>query len=169
MTPTEKPPIGQESVDAQLLAKRLATVSSGERVTYDELSALIRRPVNGSARGILYTALRIAQRENGIVFGTVQAVGIVRLTDQEIANLHRPALSRIGRISKRTAKKMAQVKNWDALSDAEKRAYSAGLGALGAVSLFSSSKSQKQLEEKCDVPTAPAKPDVQKLVALFSK
>jgi hypothetical protein len=64
---------------------------------------------------------------------------------------------------------MAKVENWDALTDSEKRAYSAGLGALGAVALFSSSKAQKALENSVTNTTAPAKPDTEKLIALFSK
>ena len=170
MTPiNSKPPIGQVSVDAQLLAKRLAKAVAGEQVAYQELNKLIGRNVQNGARYVLYTACNVVLREHGLVFGTVAGKGVVRLTDQELTQIHRPALARIGRISKRTTHKMAKVENWDALTDSEKRAYSAGLGALGAVALFSSSKAQKALEDSVTNTTAPAKPDTEKLIALFSK
>ena len=74
-----RPHIGQMSVDATLLAKRLSICAQGDTVFYGDLSAIIHRDIRGAARYILYTARKSCMRESKIVFGTVHGVGLRRL------------------------------------------------------------------------------------------
>lgn len=167
-----KPAIGQMSVDATIIAKRLAKAEFGEFIPYAELTALIGRNVQssqtGGARHILDTARETVLRENQIGFATVEGEGIRRMTDEELAESSEKPLRHI----QRTAKKAARVvlcANMEKLTPDQQRKVSTGLSVLGAVEIFSATKSQRAIEETLKPSAIPQKVNVEELAQLFGK
>jgi hypothetical protein len=73
------------SEDARLLSQHLLKAEIARLMPYDELTAVIGKPI-AQARGALQTARRHALREEGIVFGIERRVGIRRLNAEEIVS-----------------------------------------------------------------------------------
>lgn len=79
-------PIGQMSIDTKTLLDRLRLAAVGDLLSYEELSKLIDRDVQGKARHCLESARRGVLRKNRYVFGVILNVGLKRLDDVEIVN-----------------------------------------------------------------------------------
>lgn len=93
------------SLDTKVLAERLAELQPDEVVSYQELSDLIGRAVNGGTSN-LGSARRFVQREYGIVTDVVRGQGIKRLTAPGIVATQQPARAAIRRRLRRTIKKI---------------------------------------------------------------
>ncbi len=81
--PRPKKTIAERSYETGAIYQRIIKLGVDEVITYQEISNLISRDIR-QARGYLNTARRIAQRDNGFVFGTVRNIGIRRLNDVAI-------------------------------------------------------------------------------------
>lgn len=162
-----RPHIGQLSLDATLLAKRLSICAQGESIPYDDLSSVIKREVRGEARYILSTARKVCMRESKIVFGTVHGVGLRRLTDEEIADSFHAPIRHI-RITASKAGHVVACADTSKLSPEKQRAVSVGLSVTGAIALFSCTKSVALLDAAAKASPTPAKIDMGEMVALFS-
>lgn len=78
-------PAFERSELTKAIIRYLATLDKGERVTYDELAQIVGFPV-GSRSPNLISARKILEREHNAVWNCiVPKVGVVRLTDPEIA------------------------------------------------------------------------------------
>lgn len=95
-----KSPTFIASLDAKRLCLLLESTPVGRLVTYKDLSAAIGRDVQTEARGVLYSARLIVQREISYVFGTVPNEGLKRLSDVEIVQTGAQTVSRIRRASR---------------------------------------------------------------------
>jgi hypothetical protein len=162
------PRIGQASVEAQLLAKRLSAVAMGETVTYGELSDIIKRDVL-ECRHILGTARRIAQREHGAIFDCrSDHAGIVRLSDAEMAEIPSAKIAKINRIASRSAK-VATLVDWSKLEPAQQASLSATMSLCLFLQQGSSVKSVAAIQASATPSAIPAKVDMKGLLSLFSK
>lgn len=162
-----RPPIGQISVDAITLAKRLAKAEMGETVTYLEMNELIGRDVTEKAKHVLKTARNTVQHENKILFGTIQNIGIIRLTDAEIAASSHKPLRHIKRTAVRAARALSCAVG-ENLTPEQQRSVSAAGSILGAIALFSSTKSVRQLEAVAKPQAVPAKVEASEMAKLFT-
>ncbi len=151
----ENLPIGQPSVDTQVLAKHLKTLKSGDVVTYGELGKIIgpdsRHP---KFKGYLVTARRIVLREHSLVFepmsGDDRGVGLVALSDAQKLDLPQLTLKRIRRTCRTAASKVATA-DYEKLSSEEQRKFSTGLSVLGAVEMFTKPNTLARIEGGCAV------------------
>lgn len=141
-----RPTIPQKSVDAQILENHLAAFEVGQVATYEELSNLIGRDVQGRYRYLLNTARRsLVQR--GIVFETVRNEGIKRASDAEIIDHRQGDVRRIGRLTGRALRKLACVRQ-DKLNNDEKIRLHATASHLGVLRQCSSKRAAKAIEAK---------------------
>ena len=79
-------PMFQRGADASRLHEELVLTPVGETVTYARLTDALGKPVTG-ATGALSSARRIAQREDGVVFGVIRGEGLKRLDSEGIVDL----------------------------------------------------------------------------------
>ena len=96
------------SPDTQALVAALAEISVGSLVTFEQLSACIGRDVR-EHRHLLYCARRVAERDNGIVFGSVRGVGLQRLTVEQIPHIGQSARRHIRSSAKRASSSIHRV------------------------------------------------------------
>jgi len=143
----QKRTVGQLGLDTRVLRDRLLRAGTGEKVSYDELSALIKRDVRTDARSNLGSARRILQSEYQIVFSVVRTEGLVRLTDAEnVESAAADATRAVPRAARRVAKRMTAVRDFDALPNETKIQHNAGLCYLQTVGALAKQKPMKQLE-----------------------
>lgn len=165
MSETQKT-IPEVDVDTMAIAKRLQSLKPGETLTYQALNASVPgRILNGKDRHILASARRIACR-HGVVVETISGEGVKRLENAEIAQLHQPALTKISRISRRTARKMSCA-DYDKLTPDEKRSYNAGIATIGTIQLFTKPQSQRVVEAA--VQTAQNRISTEQTLKLFAR
>jgi hypothetical protein len=94
------------SSDVELLVRFLTNRSSA---TYEEMSELVGRKVNGNARHVLVGARRILER-SGIFFAVERNVGLVRATNGQVATLSTAApVDKIRRTTRVAQKRQAHV------------------------------------------------------------
>ena len=114
-------------------------------VTYQEMSAAIGRNVQTEARGKLNTARKHVETENQITIGTVSRVGVKITGDYE--GIADNTLKSIGRKTRRTCKRILNVKIGD-LPDDRKTAVFSRVSTLGAINQFAKPSSVKKIEGK---------------------
>ena len=138
--------IAEISVDTQLLVERLRKVGVGETISYAELTGTISRDVQGSARGNLYTARRTLQRDDNVVFGVVVGEGMKRLNDSEIVSTATSDRVGIRRRSRRAARRLACVQDFDSLPSEAKIRHQAAISLFGVISAIARNSETKRLE-----------------------
>lgn len=164
--------IGQPSVDAQILEKKLKEFNKpGDTVTYVLLAKAIGlAPDSPKFRGYLATARRIALREHGLVFepmsGDSRGEGLVCLNDDDKVNLPSVTMRRIGRVCRRTAQKVATAA-YEKLTPEQQRKYNTGLSFLGTLNVLTKPASQARIEGA--VTLQPKRLDFSETIALFTK
>jgi len=126
--------IKETSPETRLLYARIAKMEIGEVIPYAELDNIASRAVQGKGKHNLDRARHIAQRDDNIVTDCVFGVGLKRLDDSGIAGIGTHTLKSIRRKAKKGAKAMLNIRNYNALSNDEKRDYSTTLSVLGVVS-----------------------------------
>lgn len=158
--------IPEISVDAQHLAKRLETVKPGEVVGYQELSALIKRDVQGVAAGILNTARKLIQREQRAVFASVRGVGLKRLDDAGIVSQGQAAVAGIHRAARRNSRKLGCAE-YERLSASDRVKFNASACLLGTLELATKPSRIKSLSSA--VESAAKQLPTADVLALFAK
>lgn len=132
-------PMFQMSADARLLMQHLAKTSVGQTVKYEELSAVISRPVAGSF-GALRTALRRLLRDENMVFGAVKGIGIKRLNDVEIVAEGGAAAVAIRRKASRSIERQMKVDFSKLPREAQSR-FTAQVSVMASVAMMTRDKS----------------------------
>jgi hypothetical protein len=133
-------------VDTLILYKGLVETPEGQTITYETLTGLIKRDVQGPARYLLYAARKIALREDGVAFGAKKKEGLVRLNDSGKVNHGLSGLGRIRRQAKRSTTILTSVRNFEGLSDEEKVQHNTGLSLFGVLESSLRSKQIKKIE-----------------------
>ncbi|TGQ95380.1 hypothetical protein EN851_07610 [Mesorhizobium sp. M8A.F.Ca.ET.208.01.1.1] len=158
-------PIFQMSADARLLLGRLEKASVGELLAYDELSAVISRPVGG-AFGPLRTALRRMLRDHDAVFACVTGKGVKRLSDAEIVDEGVQAMDKVRRRAQRSVER--QMKADFSKLDRERQArFSAQVSVMGTIAFMARGSSVEKLA-KATTPDRKELP-VAETLKLFAK
>lgn len=157
---TTERPIFRQSLETQNVVKLLSDDNHDDLFTYDEISKAIGSDVAGHP-GCLVTARRTVQREKQVVFETVRGVGIKRCSDADIVNGRAKDIAGIRGIARRGMKKIACVKNYDALpGDVKQRhnVYASGLALLHHATTNSAQAKieQKVVQSKLKLPVAEA-------------
>jgi hypothetical protein len=138
--------IPELSVDSQVLMKRLAGVAVGETVTYTELSTLIGRNVQTSARGYLTTARRRLKRDDQMVFAAVQNLGVKRLDDLGLVQAGQSGMEHVRNHTRRVVQTLGCVAGYAALPPEVQRAYNLTTAQAGMLLHVTKPAVVKQIE-----------------------
>ena len=139
--------IPEMSIDTRLLIELLEKAEEGQTIDYSEMEQAIGRDVRDGARGNLQTARRRLRDDKGIQFGTVQGIGIKRLTDVEVVDSRQSRLDHIRRTSKVAVKELAAV-DFDTLPNETKVRHNAYFSMFGALHQVTKANNVKRLETK---------------------
>ena len=165
--PTSHTPSFACSIEARQLAdwlmKQAAAADCDRIITYDELSKAAGCDVV-SKRNILQTARNIAQREAGVVYGTINRLGVKLLDSTGIVGIGDHPLTHIRKTSTKTLRKLSLVK-YEELTDVDKVRHNCNASFIGAMRLMTGASSRKRLEGA--VAQAQAKLPVQETLRLF--
>ena len=127
----------ETSADVRALADFLASIPIGEAATYDALAATISRDILAH-RHLLYSAIKVVQREHNALFVTVRGVGCKRIsagTASEVVGIH--ARSRIRSTSRRGLRAInAAIRSSNSESPEVQRRLSAEANALGLIEVI---------------------------------
>ncbi len=133
------------SPDTRILTDALLKMEPGDTLTHDEMAALLSRRIDG-ADSTLQSARRRAEKEDGVVFGTVRTVGLKRLTDAEIVGLGETGAKGLRRAARRSFRRVSNVGNFDKLSPAEQAKHNGALALFGGVMAASKGSTLRRLE-----------------------
>lgn len=145
---TENKTIFEKALETQLLTEALR--KAGDFVSYDDLTKACGRDVTKDGRGNLYSAKRIVQREDRVVWGTVPKKGLQRLRGEGLVAAGASSLSRIHSEARRGVKRLECV-TYEELDNSQRikhNATAAALGALGALTKTTSLNRIEQASEK---------------------
>lgn len=150
-------PSFETSVEVKLLTSFLQKIDVGTIVTYKEMTAVIDRDIL-THRSVLQSARRILERDNRMVFGSIHAVGIKLLSCGEVVDSADDSSARIGRISRRTIKRLSTIDESE-LTPEKRLEWHMKSSQLGAIALMTKPSALKALEStvkerKCLLPPA---------------
>lgn len=141
------------SPDARAVADLLAACPVGETITHAAVSSVIGRNIT-SCRHIVYTAMRVAQREAGAVFVTLRGEGYRRIEPAQIAaTVGQAARQHIRRTAGRARRTMVAgtARMNDLQPDAQRRL----AAEVSAMSLIEHVTQDARVKPGSDAPTAP--------------
>jgi hypothetical protein len=133
------------SADARLLRQRLASMKTGDFVTYADLSSEIAKDVSG-ATAALHTARRSLLNNEGFVFAVVRGEGLKRLGDEEIVSASDQDVNRIRRTAKKGARKLASVTDYASMTNGAQLRHTTRLSVMTAVAHMASSNGIAKVE-----------------------
>jgi hypothetical protein len=136
--------IAVKSADTSIIENRFRNTQPGDVVTYAELSTLLGRDVREFSMSNIATARRTLVSES-IFFDCVTNEGYKRLTAEEAVNASDHYRTRAKKAARRGLVHLQNVP-FDSLSEESKRKHLTASAQLGAIELFSSSKSSKKIE-----------------------
>jgi hypothetical protein len=139
-------PIFKKSLETQQLEKLLSDETHEPVFTYEEMSKAAGVDVR-DRRGCLQSALRIVQREKGLVFECIANVGMKRANDGEIVEGRSRDVSRIRRVAGRGIKKLECVRDVAALPAERRTQMNVMLSGLSVIKHATSAKAQGAIEQ----------------------
>lgn len=136
------------SLESQLLYKRLKELKINDFVSYQELSDIAGRDVQGRGRGNLHTAMRLCLRQDSIVLKAVIKEGVKRIDD--VSNIKGGnSLNRIKRIARRRRAELHCV-DYKSLNRELQAQHNIELSQLGAAEYFSGKSAGVKLIGACE-------------------
>ena len=136
--------IQEKSADTKVIEHRLRNTAEGDIVTYAELSKLLGRDVREYCQSNVQSARRALIGES-IFFDCVSGEGYKRLNNEEAVAVSDHYRIRARKAARRGLTHLVNVP-FDGLTDESKRKHLAMSAQLGAIELFSSTKSAKRIE-----------------------
>lgn len=133
------------SPDTRLLRQHLRTVLIGSTVKYEDLSAVIGKPVDGATPS-LRSAINSLLKQDNIVFATIRKTGLERLSDERIVSNSDSDIDGIRRKAKRGARKLTCVGDYSAMAPGKQLAHTARLSIMTMVAYATSDTGLKKVE-----------------------
>jgi hypothetical protein len=144
---------GLLAIETRIVLERLAKAQPGETVTYEELDRITGCNVR-KRRNVLTTPINKLLNEQAMVFVSEVGKGIRLLTNEEIPNLGQRDITRVGRIAKRSIKRLAAV-DYDKLSEQGKIIHNTSMTILALAQRSSTTKSMSLVQEAVGKRTSP--------------
>ncbi len=144
--PEKKKVIKDANIDTKLLYAKLASMQPGEEISYSALSTIIGRDVQREARSYMDSARRMAEREDGKLFGVIKNEGLKCLKDIEIVYTGTSAIEHIRRHSRRAARKFQCIKDMSSLRNEDIVRLNTDASILGVMAYMGKSKNIKKIE-----------------------
>lgn len=133
------------SADARLLYRRLREVAVGDSVSYAAMSVLTGRAIDGSSHA-LRSALRQLLSDDQMVFAAVRGEGFKRLSDAEIVANGGHDVDRLGRLSRRSIRKITAIADFTALSPHQQIEHTARLSVMTLVGAATTDGAMRRIE-----------------------
>lgn len=146
---SQKRTVGMMSVDAQVLAEALQRVKPGEAISYQELSDAIGRDIRNGAHYVLSSARKYLEREERIVFDVVQAQGLVRLNDEQIALTSMRSIRHVHRTVRRGRQRLLAA-DYNSLSKQAQTVHNTNLSVMGVMEHVTKPSQVKKLSAKVE-------------------
>lgn len=137
--------IRELSIESKLIYQRLKDMKPGDFVTYGELTGIIGTNIL-THRHILYTARRMAERNDKITFGIITNEGLKCLDTTGIIATGDSAIKHIHRTSRKAARRFTCVGDLNNLTNDEKIKMNTNISILGALTHITREKTIKKLE-----------------------
>ena len=157
-------PSFEVSPDARKLAEFL---QPRENATYSEMNRRIGRQINGTDRHVLYGALRILQRDHGIVFVAERNIGIKRATNGQMAMLSTDHVHRKIRRTVRRGRKIEPLVNSQALDPDTRDAFWIGRAVNQVLDAVVGKKMRTKIAD--EIADRGEAVDIRDVIALFQK
>lgn len=138
-----------------------------EQATYSEMNRRIGRQIDGTDRHVLYGALRVLQREYGVVFVAERGVGIKRATNGQIASLSTDHAHRKIKRTVRRAKKIEPLVNSQTLSPDERDAFWIGRVVTQVLDVTVGKRMRSKIAD--EIKDRGEAVDIRDVIALFQK
>lgn len=136
--------ISEAAAETLLLLAKLSQMTPGTMLRYGELSAVVAGDVQRERAHNLASAIRICEREYGLLFGRVRGEGVRCLTPSEAVSIGPAAIRSAGRKARRTVKRMSLIE-YDKLSAEERRRHDTEFSLLALVGALTTTRRVKQL------------------------
>ena len=133
-----------KSADTSVIENRLRKTEPGDVVTYSELSELLGRDAIVHCRSNIASARHTLVKES-IFFDCVTNEGYRRLNSEEAVTASDHYRTRARKAARRGLLHLQNVP-FDGLTDESKKKHNTMAAQLGAIELFSSTKSGKKIE-----------------------
>lgn len=138
--------LSEISIETRALITALEKLAVDEIVSYAELSRLIGRDVQKTARHNLTAAVNRVLRDSQIVVSSVRNVGLRRISDTvNVNSTGAIARRRIQRTSVRAIRRLSAV-DFDVLNNEDKVKHNAEVSQLNVVKQFATTKSNAQMQ-----------------------
>lgn len=141
--------IAQLSNDTRVIYNHLSSSKIGDLITYEDLSNLVGYDIT-TKRSILASARRKCMNSDNIVFGVVIGEGIKRLSDSEIVSEASRAPSRMRNVARKGTRIASNVKDFDSMSDDDKRRHNATMSLCGVISQMTKPSTIKRVEQSIE-------------------
>ena len=92
--------------EVAIIVRMLSSLSVGAVLSYHAITEAIGRDIQSEARTSLLRARQAAEKETGVLYGTVSNVGIKRLPSSETPSVGFYALKSISRKARRTINRL---------------------------------------------------------------
>lgn len=136
---------GMLALETRLCLDRLAKCQPGELVSYAELNEITGCNVQ-QRRNVISTSINKLLSEQAMVFVAQHGEGIRLLTNEEIPSLGSRDIARIGRIAKRSSRRLAAA-DYDKLSEVGRVQHNTHLTILSLIQRGSTKKTVSLIEE----------------------
>jgi hypothetical protein len=145
--------IAELSPETRTIADRLNATEVGGIVSFAEMSAAIGRNIL-SRRHVIYSAMRLAEKESGAIFATIRGQGYKRLAASEVVEIvGSSARAHIRRTARRSAKTLNEgTRRHNNLPPEMQRKVASEMSVLGLIEHISR---DKVVAPKEDAPTKP--------------
>lgn len=140
--------------DTRLFTDLLLKMQQGQTLAYADLSRQMGRTVDGSDP-YLQSARNRAEKEEGFVFAFQKRQGIRRLTDAEIVAIGEAGAKSLRRKARREARRVANVADYESLTDADKARHQGSLALFGAIASAAKASTLRRLEQAAAEATGP--------------
>jgi hypothetical protein len=153
MSERQIPIRGLLAIETKIVLERLAKAQPGETVTYEELNKLAGCDVR-KRRNIITTSTNKLLVEQAKVFVSETGKGMRLLHNEEIPALGARDIGRVGRIAKRSIRKLAAA-DYDKLSEQAKIQHNTHMTLLSLVQRGATTKSLALVQEAVTKRTNP--------------
>jgi hypothetical protein len=164
---SDKKPIKSIGLEAQQIIYRISKMEVGEILTYEELEAMTKRPIE-ELRSSWYTAARNLYRERGWVFGCIYKVGYKRLDDLEKIDSAESRRKHIHNTARKMGSVLSSIEHGD-LQGEQLMRYHRELAFAGALSLATGRKARLALEQKITASGIGSALPAREVLLLFGK
>lgn len=158
-------PTFQMSADARLLISFLKSAKVGDEFTYEALSNVVSRPVNGGSAA-LQTAMKRLLRDSDMVFGIIRGKAIKRLDDKSIVDEGASFSNRIRRAARKSFERMAKA-DFNALPREYQAKFSAHTSVMATIAHMSTAAQMGKLER--DIPSGKRELPIAETLRMFAK